>query len=173
MPQKSTFGLETGRLVRLLTVASQPESDSEEPLETSDLRKFLEERLSAPLAIDPGVVDSVTSVLNRPCRKLLPLAGRPLGELLTDAATGIRALTTLRDYGKALALRWEEGPEHAVAMAIYYAAVAAALVYHGRKIASRSLANLDQALGLMASTPWMTQPMAMLFSEAQRLCREA
>ncbi|MGB2819734.1 MAG: hypothetical protein WBF17_02040 [Phycisphaerae bacterium] len=160
-------------MAELLTVASPSGSPREEPLEAPDVRRFLEDRLAASLPLEPDVVDSVTALLNRPCHELLPLAKRPLGDVLTDAATSLDVLKTLRDYGRALALRWEEGPESAVAMTTYYAAIAAALTCYGQKITSRPSADLARAMELLASTPWMTQPMITLFSEALRLCREA
>ena len=171
--QGSTFGSRTDRLARLLAVASQSGGQLEQPLDVPAWRRFLQERLSSPLALKSDVVDSVTALLGRPCRELLPLAKRPLGEIVTDAGTSPGVLEVLRDYGKALALRWEEGPEHAVATTIYYAAIAAALIFHRQKIASRPFADLEQTMGLLANTPWMTPSMVVLFSEARRSCQEA
>jgi len=169
---RSTFGFQTSRLAELLGVVVHHEGGGGEPPEAPTLRQTLEARMSTPLALEPDVVDSVTAVLNRPCRELLPLAGRPLGDVLTDAATSLSALETLKDYGKALALVWEEGAEHAVAMTVYYAAIAAALTYHGRKITSRPFADLERTMELLVSTPWMTLPMVRLLSDARHACRE-
>jgi hypothetical protein len=159
-------------LAELLAVASPSGGSGEQPQQASNMGQFLTDRLAAPLALDPDVVDSVTALLDRPCLELQPLAGRPLGEALTDPATSLDALETLRDYGKALTQVWEEGPENMVALITYHAAIAAALVFHDRKITSRPRADLDTSLQLLVITPWMTQPMVKLFSEARRLCRE-
>jgi hypothetical protein len=118
------------------------------------------------------VVDSVTAVLHRPCRELLALADRTLGEIITDDSTSLEVLTTLREYGKALLSRWEEGPECGVATVVYHAAIASALVHHRQKVASRPFGDLARSMELLASTPWMTPPLSDLFSQARRLCQE-
>jgi hypothetical protein len=160
-------------LAQLLAVASRSGSKDEQLPEAPSWRQYLEDRLASPLALDPEEVDSVTAVLGRPCRELLPLAEKSLGDLITDTDTSLEVLATLREYGKALSLRWEDGLEHAVATTLYYAAIAAALIYHRQKMASRSFGDLARTMDLLASTPWMTPPMAELFSEARRLCQEA
>ena len=173
MLQGSTFGFRTESLAQLLATASESKGEGEQPSAVPAWRQFLEDRLDAPLALDPDVVDSVPALLGHPCGELLPLAGRPLGKTLTGAGTSLEALEALRDYGKALTLRWEEGPEYAVATTIYYAAIATALIFHAQKIASRPFADLGQMMGLLASTAWMTPSMVRLFAEARRLCQEA
>lgn len=173
MRKLSTFGLHANRLADLLTMASPRAGEGEQPEQAVALRELLDARLSAPLSLETGVVDSVPAVLGRPCRDLVPLADRPLRDVLSHAGTSLAALRLLKDYGRALALRWEEGPEHAVGMTIYYVAVAAALTYHGQKIASGSLRGLGRAMDLLIAAPWITPPMAKLLSDARRLCRGA
>lgn len=172
MKNLSTFGLRSDRLAALLAVASQRGGAAEQPGEAQAWREVLEARLSAPLALETDMVDSVPAVLACPCRELAPLAGRSLGDVLTHADTSLAALRLLKDYGKALALRWEEGSEHAVAIAIYYAAIAAALTYHGQRTASCSLRRLGRAMGLLAAAPWMTPAIAKLLSGARQWCQE-
>jgi hypothetical protein len=169
--KQSTFGSETGRLVELLAVTSQPGASGEQPSGEPTLEQTVEARLSSPLALDPDMVDSVPAVLGRPCPELEPLTGRSLGDVLTDGATSRAALDTIKEYGKALARTWEQGNEHAVAVLVYYAAIAAALTYHGCKITSRPSDYLDRALDLLAGNPGLTHPMSELLSRARALCR--
>lgn len=98
------------------------------------------------------------------------MADRMAGDLLLDPATPLAALETLKEYGKGLSQRWEEGPEHAVAVTIYFAAIAAALVSHGRKITTRPHRNLARSLGMMVDDRWMAPELALLFDNARKTC---
>lgn len=173
MRKLSTFGLRTDRLANLLAMASQGGQSADQSEEVLAWRKLLHARLSAPLCLEEDVVDSVPALLDPRCRELAALVGRSLEELLTDAGTSLATLECLKDYGKALAGRWEEGPEHAVGTSIYYAAVAAALAHHDRNLASRPLRELGRAMDLLIAAPWMTAPMVKLLSNARRLCPES
>jgi len=170
MAPRSTFGLYPRQLAGLLATGSTAEAAQATLSPVQSTRQLLRHRLAGPLHLDRRCVDSLPAVLGRPCEELHPLAGRIVGDLLMAPGTPLAVLETLKEYGKGLSHRWEDGPEHTVAVAIYFAAIAAALVSHGRKITTRSYRDLARSLGMMMEDRWMTPELAFLFDSARKAC---
>ena len=170
MALKSTFGLLPQRLASLLVTSS---SDNDAPRDASPVEeasRLLRSRLACPLPLDEAGAESLPTVLGSPCDELKPLANRTMGYVLLDPATPLSVLEMLKEYGKELADRWEDGSERIVATAIYFAATARALVSHDRKLTARSYEHLANALGMLMGKPWITQELADLFASAHRTC---
>jgi hypothetical protein len=119
---------------------------------------LLRDRLADPPPLADAVVDS-------------PPEGKSLGDVLLDSNTELGVLEAIKNYTKALSKRWEEGPEHAVAVSIYYAAIAAALLHHGRKITAISYAKLVCSIDMLIEAKWMDLRLAKLLADARDLCR--
>ena len=170
MAMKSTFGLCPERLATLLDAGSGDDGNCGQQPAPQAAAQLMRQRLAGPLRID-GCVDSLSSLLERPCPEMLPVADRPLGEVLLDPGTPLEILETLKQYGKNLSARWEEGPEHVVAVTIYYAAIAAALGSHASKITARSYRELADSLQILMDDRWITPELAGLFDTADTLCR--
>ena len=165
----STFGLCPQGLAELLTTGVGDEAASRQAAPQAAAR-LLRHRLASPLHFEKYCVDSLPAILNRPCQELQPIADWPLGEVLWDPTTPLDILETLKHYGKGLSCRWDEGPEHVVAIAIYFAAIAAALVYHGHKITTRSYAGLADSLRMLMDDRWITLELTRLFDNAITIC---
>ncbi|KPL20813.1 MAG: hypothetical protein AMJ75_11170 [Phycisphaerae bacterium SM1_79] len=63
-------------------------------------------------------------------------------------------------------------PEHAVAVAIYYAAIASALVFHDVKVTTHSYESLEASFTRLINKPWMSAELNSLFIRALKLCRK-
>ena len=101
----------------------------------------------------------------------LPPGGRPLGEALLDEATAPAVLERIKDYGKSLVRRKQSDAEHSVGTAIYYAAIASALVFQGTKITRHSYPALADAFDKLSEKPWMAPELLRQFSRAREICR--
>jgi len=167
---KSTFGLRPERLATLLDAGSGDDGNSSQQPAHQAAAKLMRQRLAGPLRIE-DCVDSLLNLLNRPCPEMLPVAGKSLGDVLLDPATPLAILETLKQYGKNLSARWDEGPEHVVAVTVYYAAIAAALGSHGSKITTRSYRELADSLQTLMDDRWITPELAGLFDTACTLCK--
>ena len=170
MADESTVGLSPERLAKLLAVGAEdiPDAEGLPPVEVT--AEILRARLSNPLPLDQAALDSVPAILRRPCEELRPLAGRPLAEILLDPAADPTVIATLKDYGKAMSLRWRGGALHGAAVAVYYGAIAAALVCHGRKITTHSYRGLDHSFATLIGKPWMAPELAELLARARAVC---
>jgi len=169
MPTRSTLGLCPERLAKLLDVGSIDVDDGGRSSPSKAAADLMRRRFGDPLHIE-GRAESVTAVLGGPCGEMAPGEGRPLGDVLLDPDTPLEILETIKQYGKALASRWDEGPEHVVAVTIYYAAIAAALSFHRRKITSRSRRELSDSLRVLMNDQWIIPGLARLFDTVHTLC---
>ncbi len=172
MNDSSTSEASPDRLARLLEVGldSQDQERSDQPPAiTGDL---LRARLAGTLPLDESVVDALPVILQRPCEELAPLSNKTLGEVLLDSQTDLPATKTLKEYGKTLALRHRSDADHDSAIAIYYAAIASALMFHDQKITQYSYADLASSFEMLIHKPWMVPELDRHFSEARKFCQQ-
>ena len=130
--------------------------------------ELLEARFAGPLPPETCVAEILPTLLADLCGELLPLGGKPLQDVLLDSQTSPRLVHNIKEYGKKLANRSE--PEHTVGVAVYYVAIASALLFHDDKITRHSYRYLADSLDVL-DTKWMSPALAAHISNAQQLCR--
>jgi len=168
----STFSLTPGQLARLLALgAEEPMPGEKRASSDTQLAALLRDRLARPLTFEREAIDALPPALGAMCRELIALANRSLGEVLLDSRSELNVLEAVKEYGKRLAARLNDGREHTAALAIYYAAIAGALVFHNRRITRHTCESLTRAFGTLAGKSWVPQDLAALFAEAQRVCQ--
>ena len=62
--------------------------------------------------------------------------------------------------------------EHDAATAVYFAAIASALLFHDRKITTFSYKSLDESFSKLINEKWIVKDIAELFDRACRVCRQ-
>jgi hypothetical protein len=164
-----TSGLSPEQLARLLRLGARGGPGDDAAAAALPQSAPENERLDAVLAAE--VADMVPAGLNRPCPELAPLAGRRLGEVLLDPRTDLAALRLIKDYGKHLSARTPSGPAHAVAVVVYYAAIAGALTFHGEKITDHAYDRLAVSLQMLIEKPWMPADLVRLLAAARDVCK--
>jgi len=167
----TTFGANPEGLAELLglgVAADDPGAEQPDRAKADLLRA----RLAGTMPLDVDVVDALPAILGRLCRQLLPLEGRPLGEVLLSPQTDRATIETIKDYGKGLAGRQDGEVEHSVAVVIYFAAIASALLFHDRKISSYSYRALAESFDALVHMPWMAPEIARHLAQARQLCRK-
>lgn len=87
-------------------------------------------------------------------------------------ASDEQLLTAVKDRSKRLARTADSESQCATATTVYYAAIAACLVYHGRKVSRHSDAALVDAFARFCAMPQMPAELADLFERAVRVCRD-
>ena len=123
--------------------------------------------------MDQMVVDSLLDMLHGFRRDLLPLSGRPLGELILSPTTDLAVLQTIKAHGKQLASRPGcSESERDCGLSLYFAAIASAVLFHSQKITTHSYENLERSFRSLSEKPWMASNLAELFAQAKTLCRE-
>jgi hypothetical protein len=165
MADASTVGLGPERLARLLALGAN--TPGQEDQATAEI---LRAWLASPVPVNPAEEGSVPALLHRPCKELEPLAGKPLSAVLFDPAADRAVIVTLKDYFKTMSLQWKGGALYSPAVALYYAAIAAALVLQGCKITSHSYYGLDRSLATLVKKPWLVPELGELFAKTHAVC---
>lgn len=170
MAADSTDSLSPDRLRRLLGLTFDAEAQDAQAAAREAAARMLRVRLAGPLPAGAAAVDELQAVL-RLRKDLLPEGGRSLGEALLDGKASLGSLRGIKDYGKKLGSQRGSEAQHAVAVAIYYAAIASSLLFHRRRITSYSYEALVEWFGMLADKQWMTPELAAHFAKARDLCR--
>jgi len=170
--EETTYGLSPERLARLLALGLQNDDDQDELLATGTPAEALRKMLARELPLDPAMPDSLPAVLNRPCEEMLAAAGQTMSDLLLDPTSDLTVIEALKDYAKKLVRQGGTEAKQAAATAIYYAAIASALVFHQHKITQHLYEKLHQAYTDLDQKPWIPSELKDLFRRADAVCRQ-
>jgi len=154
----STFELDSRQLASLLEMAQCTSGD------------LLNELLVRIVSLDPADADSVPAVTGSPGDALDGCTGRTVREVLLDPATGVAALAALKDYAKCIVRRARTEAERAAGTALYYAAIAAALVSHNERVTEYSPQKLADGLAGMSGRDWLPPEIKALLDAAREKC---
>jgi hypothetical protein len=166
-------------MAQLLALGTEGPHEAPIPHANASAAEALRQLLATLSSVDGGEtlsLDAVRTTGDRPVAAAFGSeaqarrATRSIGELLTDRRTDLATITAIKDYGKGLVHGRGEESALAAATAVYYAAIAAALVHHGRKITSYSHVRLVESFDRLIGRPWLTAEIDRLLSDARRLC---
>ena len=172
MKEETTYGMSPEQIARLLAIGLETADDEDDLGDSRTTADILRDMLESKLCLDPTIPDSLPAVLNRPCDSLLPAASQTLQNLLLNSETGLAVIKTLKDYGKELARSGKGEAKQAAATAIYYAAIASALVFHRKRITQHSYAKLQEAFTDFMGKRWVPSDLKDLFEKAEAACQE-
>ena len=168
MDNDLTSGLGPEQLARVLAVGLDGWGGSDPRRSGLAPREILGEMLARKITSELATSDSLHAL-----RDEMPDFGdSTLGELLRDTKADIAVIETLKNHAKKLVRRSNCEAEHAAATAIYYAGIAAAIVFHERKITRYSYGKLDQAFENLTEKPWIPSELKDLFAAARDLCNQ-
>jgi len=169
--EETTHGLSPEKLARLLALGLQGNNAQDILGSSRTPGEVLQYILANKPALDPAMPDSIPALLNRPCEEMLAVADQTMGDLLLSSTTDLAAVKTLKDYGKELVRRGGPEAEQAAATAIYYAAIAGALVFHQQKITRHPDERLLRAYRDLDQKPWIPSELKDLFERACAVCQ--
>jgi hypothetical protein len=152
---------------RLLRVGLEPETPSDGNQGREDL---LLDLLGSKLPPDLALIHSLPAMVKSLSEDLAALSGSSLNDLLTDPQTKPTLLRQIKDYAKERGSASANEVDRDVALAIYYAAIAAAMVNHKARISSHGPAHLAEAFRTLTRHEWVPQGLRLLFEEAMRHC---
>ena len=173
MDKKSqNFDLNRHQKSRLLSLgigSNLPEPGTGKVERKADL---LYDVLMRPLPVDPVVVESLPPVVKGLSSRLYSLAGKPIGELLQDPATDIAAIRKIKQYAKKSGTSTDCEDEKDVYLAVYYAAIASALVFHNERITKHSNNNLEGFFDSFTNKDWILHELVSPFTRGRKYCLE-
>ncbi|MBN1359883.1 MAG: hypothetical protein JW993_04795 [Sedimentisphaerales bacterium] len=170
MEHESIRGLEPEKVARLVGVTlarNQGERrDSEEAI-----KDLLEICLTQTCWAQDGRQGGRLGVLGRLLRPRRSEAKRTLREVLLDRRSGLNMVSDVRRHAKQQTTRTDDEVKHAVMTTIYFAAIASALVFHGRRISTYSPESLRCSFAKLCRKTWMPAELVELFEKADEACR--
>lgn len=169
--ENTTYGAKPEGLERLLGlgIGTDRRAEAAPDKVTANL---LHARLAGTLPLTKKMVEDLPAIIGHLREELLPLAGKPLGDLLLDQETSLKVIKSIKDYGKQMAQHERSSAEHAVSITIYFAAIASALLFHGKKITTHSYDELSDSFQILIDKRWMTTELARHLAKARRMCRK-
>lgn len=134
--------------------------------------EMLHRWLSQTLPLDKSQTDMLPAVLGQLCHTMGLLAGETIVSLLRSPSTDISLIERIKRYSKELSSRAESKAEHEAATALYYAAIAHALVFHDERITRFSYKKLETSFSRLVKEKWISKELSVLFKIAGKYCKE-
>ncbi len=172
MRKDSTLGLSPAKLARLLGITLGSGSGEKRRNSAQTTSELIQAHLAGTLPLDTTVIEELPAIIGRLRDDLIAHGGKTLGDVLTDPKSDLDTIKKVRQHAKRMAYRKNSGAKHAVAIAIYFAAIANALVFHSTKITTHSYRSLRVSFGDLAKRPWMPAELVKLLAKAHKMCRK-
>jgi hypothetical protein len=168
----TTFGLTPEKVSNLLKVCAES-SNKDVDMETKHKKtELLQDKLSETLLTGSLKDSPLSKELTQLCYISGIAAGESIRNLLINPGTDIELIKKIKEHGKSLSQSTKVDVEHDIANAIYYAAIAHALIYHDFKITKFSYKELEKALSFFAQTDWVSTDLLELFAKAVKYCQD-
>ena len=173
MSEKSkTFGLSPGKLANLMKIGSDAKDSDNRISPEQEKAELLYDRLADLLPLDsaapgslPVIPDGLSNVLRQQCNEAV-------GEILQNPKSDILVIRRIKEYYNELSEHTDSKNERDVAIVIYYAAIAVALVFHKEKISRFSCRKLERSFSSLIDKSWVPTDLIKLFTEAGEVCRD-
>ena len=166
------FDLSIEQSTNLLKLALESNQNDKTQDKEKDRAELLLDILASKLPINPALLESLPDVLRSLSEELQSVSRLPLEKLLQNPKTKTAVLRKIKDFGKELGTSSKDELERDVALAIYYAAIAGALVFHNVKISEYSHKQLEQSFETLSKHPWIPLNLAGLYKKACEYCRK-
>ena len=171
MNAETTYGLSPKRLAWLLGIGVGGLGQKSRKRCERAIADLLRAQLFGILSLDSASVDVLPLLIEHLCRCLPQLSGRSLWDALASPNTDCDTLVAIKNYCKTWASEGLSQVELAAGTAIYYGAIASALLFHDRKISAYAYAGLADAFDTLLGVPWMVSELEEHLARAARLCR--
>ena len=155
------------RLLKLGLI-KQTERTSRRPRQ--DSVNILLDLLGTKLPLEPALAEALPALLKAISEELAVLSGPTLGDYLTNPKTSPIVLRQIKNYAKARGTRASNPLEGQAIHAIYHAAIAAALAFHGIKISGHSYQTLRGTFAVLGRKNWVPFSLRRLFRKARQRC---
>ena len=129
--------------------------------------------LASKLPTGPTLIETLPTVLRSLSEELQSISGKPLGDLLLSSKTKMALIRRIKDFAKELGASAKDEVEREVALAIYFVAIANALVYHNVKISQYSYTELEQSFETLSGHDWIPLNLGRLFKKAHKYCSKS
>jgi adenylate kinase len=124
------------------------------------------------MPLDPALLESLPAMLRSLSEQFQSISGSPLGDLLLNPQIKIGLVRRIKDLAQELDESAKHEAERDVALAIYFAAIANALLHHNVKISRYTYGKLEQSFETLSRHDWVPSNLGKLFQKAHKYCRK-
>jgi len=168
----TTDGVAPERLARLLKMAKNNQTGQNEEADINEISESLSSLLASHLPIRDAVTQSLSGIIQKVYKELVPLSDKTLELLLRDPVTSVTAIRHIKTYLKEKVKTTVASAEREAATVVYYLAIAHALVYHDECITGLSYSNLMRSFQELILNDWLKTDFIDLFKKAIIKCSE-
>jgi len=176
--ESTTFGLSQEKLASLWGVGDDTLADQDKPTPDQGKAEALRDQLAEALPLDPAVSTVLPEALRHVLEQFHPLPGCSVGSLLLDPHTDPAVVWQIKDRYRGKAESSPSELERQAATAIYYAAIAHALLFQEdswfreNRITTFSYPELEAYFAQLLGIGWLTPEFVSLFRRAHTVCQE-
>ncbi len=164
--------LKPDQLIEMLSIGMDGDPpNSAELVSDEQIRDYFCHLINRKIPCQSSIVDSILIFLRENERYGHLVKGRTLSELLLDSSCPAGLFEAVKEISKRVCQTAISRGENAVASAIYYAAIAAALIYCNTKISSHSWETLKTSFEDLLAKSW-TGPFSELLEKARQRCEK-
>ncbi|MFC1764141.1 hypothetical protein ACFL6U_18965 [Planctomycetota bacterium] len=169
-PQPKKHRLNAEQSSRLLRLGIDALAESMDEGPDDKRRELLLDVLESKLPVDLSVMEMLPALLQSLSEELTSLSGPRLLDYLVDPHSRPVTLRQIKDYAKSIGKATKSEIENDVAMCIYYAAIGAALAFHGTKITGHSYKSMQSTFTTFQQKSWIPQSIKQLYDQAKTVC---
>jgi hypothetical protein len=158
---------------RLLSLGLSPAEDMKDGDEEERRTDLLYDLLASALPVSPTMREALPPVLREQSEGLRSVAGQPMGELVQSPRTDISTIRRIKDFAKESGTASTAGAETDAFLALYYAAIASALLFHDVKISKHPWMDLAQYFRSLAESTWVLPEFRDFLLKAHKYCQDA
>jgi len=160
MPNHSTSRLGPQDLANLLAIGLEDNGVRSKAPTDPEIERLLQEMLTRNIAVASTSVDGGVS------------GEGTFRDQILNPQVKMEALRAIKQYAKTLVSRTTDDAEKAAATAIYYASIAAALAFRGKKTTQYSYHALGEGIAKLRGKGWLLPELQDLFDKASKICRD-
>ena len=168
--KSKTYGLPPETVADLLNIGMTLEKTEVDP--DQQRAELLQFRLAEVLPFEAENLDASSAILVHLCREAYRALGKTIGKLLHDPHTPLTDILRIKQFYKNSAKSGKSDAEYDTRTAVYYAAIASALVFHNQKICKFSYKSLHDYFSLLSQENWIPPDLVQLFAKACQCCQE-
>jgi hypothetical protein len=166
------FKLNIEQSTYLLKLGLVPDNEKNNQVSEKNREDLLLDMLASKLPVNPALFESMPAVLRPLSDELDAVSGLSLGKLIQNTQTKTTLLRNIKEYAKQLGTSAPNEIERDVALVVYFAAIAHALVFHNVKITKHSYESLRVSFSDLVEKPWLPIELARLFTKAGKVCND-
>ena len=166
------FDLTQAQKTRLFELACDSKAHIQKSDTTQSKMDMLYDILNCPLPVNPDVINSLPVLFRGLSSRLHSLAGQPIGNLLQDPTTDVATIVSIKEYAKESGTLTDSEERSDVFLALYYAAIASALVFHNQKITQHSYKDLQEFFLSFSTETWILEEIKDLLRKAHVHCKK-